>query len=251
MKNRWEILSLRHLIINLFSPIHISLSNFMSGGQDHVGCPLKEWSAVGLFFCVGLRCGQERFEGARRLPFPYGEPLALEANTGGNPASTHHCTSPYSEGCAVGWAPAERAAGRSRHCFLQVTGGRGGPWACPRGFVTAQIQCPAWGLRNHFHVFYWLLQFPFVVLLGPSNRAVVALILTWVFCLLVCFLPSSRNIFYHMKREKKCPDRVWPIIFMREEYLLGFNCAGKATEHCLQGKAFTHWYEYIRSITNG
>ena len=175
----------------------------MSGGQNHVGCPLKEWSAISLFFCIRLCCGQERFGGMRRLPFPYTEPLALEANTGGNPASTRHCTSPCSEGCAVGWAAAERAAGRSRHCCSQVRGGRWDPWACPRGFVTAQIQCPAWGLRNRFHVFYWLLQFPFVVLLGSSNRAVLALIPSWVFCLLVCFLPSSRNIFFFTWKEKK------------------------------------------------
>ena len=174
----------------------------MSGGQDHIGCPFKEWSAVSLF-CVGLCCGQEGFGGTRRLQFPDREPLALEANTGGNPASTRHCTSPYSEGCVV-LAAAEGAAGRGKLCFLHVTGGRRGPWACPREFVTAQIQCPAWGLRNYFHVFYWLLQFPFVVLLGSANREVVALISTWVFCLLVCFLPSSRNIFFfHIKREKK------------------------------------------------
>lgn len=148
------------LIIHLFSPIHICLSNCMSRGQDHVGCPLKEWSAISLF-CVGLCCGQEELRGRRRLPFPYAGPLALKANIGGNPACTHHCTSPHSEGCAFGWAAAEWAAGRSRHCFLQVTGGRQDPRARLRGFLTAQTQCLVRRLRNHFHYFCWLLQFLF------------------------------------------------------------------------------------------
>lgn len=91
------------------------------------------------------------------------------------------------------WAGAARAAGRSRQH----------PWAGPVGFVTAQIQCPAWGLRNHFHMFYQWLQFPFVFLLGSSNRALVALIPTWGFCLLGCFLPSSMIFFFFLTWEEK------------------------------------------------
>lgn len=57
------------------------------------------------------------------------------------------------------------------------------PLSTPCGFVKAQIQCPAWGLRNCFHILHWSLQFPFVILLGSSNGVVVALIPSWVFCL--------------------------------------------------------------------
>lgn len=62
-------------------------------------------------------------------------------------------------------------------------------------------------------MFYWLLQLPFVVLLGSSNRAIVALIPTWFFCLLVCFLPSSRNIFIfsHEKEKKKVQTEFGPL----------------------------------------
>lgn len=158
-RSEWKVIGKYSLIINLFAPIRISLSNVMSRGQDHIGCPLKEWSAVSLF-CVWLCCGQEELRG-RSLPFPYSGPLALKANIGGNPASTHHCTSPYSEGCAFSWAAAEWAAGRSRRCFLQISGGRQDPWTCPGGFVTAQTQCLSRRLRNHFHYFYWLLRFLF------------------------------------------------------------------------------------------
>lgn len=162
------------------------------------GVPSVCSSALG---CAVARRGLEAREG-----FPFlTQSLWLWKQTQEEILLPHrHCTSPYSEGCAVGWAAAEGAAGRSRHCFLQVTGEGWDPWACPRGFVTAQIQCPAWGLRNRFHVFYWLLQLPFVVLLGSSNRAIAALISTWVFCSLVCFLPSSRNIFiFSHEKEKK------------------------------------------------
>lgn len=213
MKNKWEILSLGPLPF-IYSLRQVLSLRFYIWRAGPCWLPIERVECRQSVFCAGLCCGQEGFGGSRRFPFPYREPLSLEANTGGNPASTRHCTSPFSEGCAVGWAAAERAAGRSRHCFLQVTGGRRGPWACPRGFVTAQIQCPAWGLRNRFHVFYWLLQFPFVVLSGSSNRAVVALIPTWVFCLLVCFLPSSRTylfFFFHIKREKKMPRQIGPL----------------------------------------
>lgn len=49
------------LTIHLFSPTRF-VSQILSGGQGHVGCPLKEWNAISLFSALGCAVARRGLE---------------------------------------------------------------------------------------------------------------------------------------------------------------------------------------------
>lgn len=139
------------------------------------------WSFYGSFILSSIRLKYSSWRPVATFP----SMEVLWRQTQGNPAPPCTAALPALPACR---AAAERAAERCRRCFsLFLTASHwsqeSNPWSLPQEAVSAQIQWPAWGLRNYVCVFYWLQQFLFVILLGSPNGLVVALIPSWVFCL--------------------------------------------------------------------